>query len=55
MIDTIERAVQRKFDNLDAMLASGRLFQDEYDEEAKEIGRWADEQYLARDGQYLDR
>lgn len=43
--DQIERAVERKTDNLDARFMNSKMSQAEYDEEMKEIQRWADHEY----------
>lgn len=42
----IERIVELEYDQLDKRLMRGEISQDEYDEEAKEINRWARDTYL---------
>jgi hypothetical protein len=43
--DQIERAVERKYDRIDAQLMAGKLTQAEYDFEHKCIMRWAEDRY----------
>jgi len=41
----IERIVELEYDQLDKKLTKGIIDQDQYDEEAKEIDKWAREMY----------
>ena len=43
--DQIECAVERHFNRLDARLMRGSLTQSQYDEEARQIDKWAQFQY----------
>ena len=46
--EQIERAVERKFDALDARLMAGSLSQEEYDKASAGITAWADREYRFR-------
>lgn len=45
--EQIERRAEREMDRLDKQLLSGALTQAEYDEEVRELDRWAREEYRA--------
>ena len=49
--DSIERAVERKFDSLDARLMNGTLSQSEYDRESLRVAQWGEDQYRKMDAE----
>jgi hypothetical protein len=43
--DQIERRVEREMDKLDGRLMNGLLSQDDYNRNAANLNRWAEQQY----------
>lgn len=41
----IENEVERKINTLDRQLLSGKLSQDQYDQEVAKVDKWANRQY----------
>lgn len=48
--DQIERSAEREMDILDRLFLSGRLTQEQYDREVRELNEWCEEEYLAHYG-----